>query len=225
MGQLEPSPKPSPGPSLLPAAVSRPGPAMRAPAPVALGCISLVLCLLELPACLPLPDGRSPKRREPPDRRPSPASLLGDHPGPQPPALPQPAGGPRQRPLIPRHGPKLMPRHGPRLSPRHGARLAPRHRLLIPRQHPKLIPRHRACLSPRHGHRPVLRHSPQHGPQHPRGRRHASGRLQHAQLLRVGCVLGTCQVQNLSHRLWQLMGQSGRQDSSPMNPNSPHSYG
>ncbi|XP_009473298.1 PREDICTED: ADM2, partial [Nipponia nippon] len=57
------------------------------------------------------------------------------------------------------------------------------------------------------------------------GRRHASGRLQHAQLLRVGCVLGTCQVQNLSHRLWQLMGQSGRQDSSPMNPNSPHSYG
>uniref|UniRef100_A0A8C5NSX7 Uncharacterized protein n=1 Tax=Junco hyemalis TaxID=40217 RepID=A0A8C5NSX7_JUNHY len=32
-------------------------------------------------------------------------------------------------------------------------------------------------------------------------------------------------VQNLSHRLWQLRGQSGRRDSSPMNPNSPHSYG
>ncbi|XP_019348728.2 protein ADM2 [Alligator mississippiensis] len=57
-----------------------------------------------------------------------------------------------------------------------------------------------------------------------RGKRHAA-RFHHGQLMRVGCVLGTCQVQNLSHRLWQLMGQSGRQDSSPMNPNSPHSYG
>ncbi|XP_068526319.1 protein ADM2 [Anas acuta] len=163
---------------------------MRAPAPLALGCISLVLCLLQLPGCRPLPAGRSPKHREPPDRRPSPASLqaprqrpaliplLGDPPGPQPLAPPQPAGGPRRRPLIPRHGPKLAPRHG-----------APRH--------------------------PVAR----------RGRRHAGGRLHHAQLLRVGCVLGTCQVQNLSHLLWQLRGQSGRQDSSPMNPNSPHSYG
>ncbi|KAM4614910.1 protein ADM2a [Polymixia lowei] len=47
----------------------------------------------------------------------------------------------------------------------------------------------------------------------------------HAQLMRVGCVLGTCQVQNLSHRLYQLIGQSGRQDSSPINPRSPHSYG
>lgn len=45
------------------------------------------------------------------------------------------------------------------------------------------------------------------------------------QLMRVGCVLGTCQVQNLSHRLYQLIGQSGREDSSPMNPQSPHSYG
>ncbi|XP_008288687.1 protein ADM2a [Stegastes partitus] len=47
----------------------------------------------------------------------------------------------------------------------------------------------------------------------------------HAQLMRVGCVLGTCQVQNLSHRLYQLIGQSGREDSSPINPKSPHSYG
>lgn len=47
----------------------------------------------------------------------------------------------------------------------------------------------------------------------------------HAQLMRVGCVLGTCQVQNLSHRLYQLIGQSGREDSSPINPRSPHSYG
>uniref|UniRef100_A0A8D0L5B0 Adrenomedullin 2 n=1 Tax=Sphenodon punctatus TaxID=8508 RepID=A0A8D0L5B0_SPHPU len=58
-----------------------------------------------------------------------------------------------------------------------------------------------------------------------RGKRHAAVRLHHVQLMRVGCVLGTCQVQNLSHRLWQLMGQSGRQDSSPVNPNSPYSYG
>uniref|UniRef100_A0A8C3AKP7 Adrenomedullin 2 n=1 Tax=Cyclopterus lumpus TaxID=8103 RepID=A0A8C3AKP7_CYCLU len=66
----------------------------------------------------------------------------------------------------------------------------------------------------------------------PRARRHAhsgsrSGHHypQHAQLMRVGCVLGTCQVQNLSHRLYQLIGQSGREESSPINPRSPHSYG
>ncbi|XP_006633845.1 protein ADM2 isoform X1 [Lepisosteus oculatus] len=60
-----------------------------------------------------------------------------------------------------------------------------------------------------------------------RGRRHAhtGARGHHPQLMRVGCVLGTCQVQNLSHRLWQLIGQSGREDSSPVNPKSPHSYG
>ncbi|XP_052008823.1 protein ADM2-like [Xyrauchen texanus] len=44
------------------------------------------------------------------------------------------------------------------------------------------------------------------------------------QRMRMGCVLGTCQVQNLSHRLYQLTGQSRRQDS-PINPRSPHSYG
>ncbi|XP_047452640.1 protein ADM2 [Mugil cephalus] len=61
-----------------------------------------------------------------------------------------------------------------------------------------------------------------------RGRRHAnaSGRGHgHGHLMRVGCVLGTCQVQNLSHRLYQLIGQSGREDSSPINPRSPHSFG
>ncbi|XP_071391496.1 protein ADM2 [Centroberyx affinis] len=60
-----------------------------------------------------------------------------------------------------------------------------------------------------------------------RGRRHANGGgvRGHGQLMRVGCVLGTCQVQNLSHRLYQLIGQSGREDSSPINPRSPHSYG
>ncbi|KAF7655854.1 hypothetical protein LDENG_00049330 [Lucifuga dentata] len=65
-----------------------------------------------------------------------------------------------------------------------------------------------------------------------RGRRHAHAGSRgghhyphHAQVMRVGCVLGTCQVQNLSHRLYQLIGQSGREDSSPINPRSPHSYG
>ncbi|XP_056089473.1 protein ADM2a [Rhinichthys klamathensis goyatoka] len=46
----------------------------------------------------------------------------------------------------------------------------------------------------------------------------------HGQLMRVGCVLGTCQVQNLSHRLYQLAGQSRREDS-PINPSNPRSYG
>uniref|UniRef100_A0A673N0P7 ADM2-like n=2 Tax=Sinocyclocheilus rhinocerous TaxID=307959 RepID=A0A673N0P7_9TELE len=58
-----------------------------------------------------------------------------------------------------------------------------------------------------------------------RGRRnvHSKGHHNHhhAQLMRVGCVLGTCQVQNLSHRLYQLVGQSGREES-PINPRSPH---
>nr|XP_033490760.1 protein ADM2 [Epinephelus lanceolatus] len=60
-----------------------------------------------------------------------------------------------------------------------------------------------------------------------RGRRHANGGSGrgNVHLMRVGCVLGTCQVQNLSHRLYQLIGQSGREDSSPINPRSPHSYG
>lgn len=63
--------------------------------------------------------------------------------------------------------------------------------------------------------------------EHFRERRHvlrrSRGRPQ-GQLMRVGCVLGTCQVQNLGHRLYQLNGQSGRQDV-PINPKSPHSYG
>ncbi|KAG7259539.1 hypothetical protein CRUP_007620 [Coryphaenoides rupestris] len=60
-----------------------------------------------------------------------------------------------------------------------------------------------------------------------RARRHANRMVgrSHAQLMRVGCVLGTCQVQHLSHRLYQLIGQGGREDSSPINPRSPHSYG
>lgn len=60
-----------------------------------------------------------------------------------------------------------------------------------------------------------------------RGRRHANGAggRSHGHVMRVACVLGTCQVQNLSHRLYQLIGQSGKVESSPINPHSPHSYG
>ncbi|KAK7892154.1 hypothetical protein WMY93_024117 [Mugilogobius chulae] len=61
--------------------------------------------------------------------------------------------------------------------------------------------------------------------QRSRGRRHVNSIGGRGHLMRVGCVLGTCQVQNLSHRLYQLIGQSGREDSSPINPRSPHSYG
>ncbi|XP_027007426.1 protein ADM2a [Tachysurus fulvidraco] len=62
----------------------------------------------------------------------------------------------------------------------------------------------------------------------PRGRRsiHTRGHHhQHGQLMRVGCVLGTCQIQKLSQRLYELVGQAGREDSAPINPHSPHSYG
>ncbi|XP_019524098.1 PREDICTED: ADM2 isoform X2 [Hipposideros armiger] len=56
-------------------------------------------------------------------------------------------------------------------------------------------------------------------------RRHLGPRRPRAPFLRAGCVLGTCQVQNLSHRLWQLIASAGPRDSSPMDPSSPHSYG
>uniref|UniRef100_A0A8C3YQ29 Adrenomedullin 2 n=1 Tax=Catagonus wagneri TaxID=51154 RepID=A0A8C3YQ29_9CETA len=55
--------------------------------------------------------------------------------------------------------------------------------------------------------------------------RHLGPRRPRVQLLRVGCVLGTCQVQNLSHRLWQLVGSAGPRDTVPVDPSSPHSYG
>ncbi|XP_068859898.1 protein ADM2 [Aphelocoma coerulescens] len=156
---------------------------MRAPAPLALGCVSFALCLLELPHGRALPPRRDPPARSPPERIPS---LPGDPPAPRP------IGTLRHRVLVPRHGPWV----------------APRRRLLAPRPPPWHV-RHL-----------VLRHDRRRDPRPARGRRHAGGHL-----VRVGCVLGTCQVQNLSHRLWQLRGQSGRRDSSPMNPNSPHSYG
>uniref|UniRef100_A0A8V5G7E0 Uncharacterized protein n=1 Tax=Melopsittacus undulatus TaxID=13146 RepID=A0A8V5G7E0_MELUD len=111
----------------------------------------------------------------------------------------------------PDHIPSLLP---PFMDPAlpHAAGTA-RHRLPAPWLPQAHVPQHRLPA-------PWLpqAHVPQHRYRHTRGRRHT-------QLLRVGCVLGTCQVQNLSHRLWQLRGQLGRQDSSPMNPHSPHSYG
>uniref|UniRef100_A0A670J6C0 Adrenomedullin 2 n=1 Tax=Podarcis muralis TaxID=64176 RepID=A0A670J6C0_PODMU len=89
------------------------------------------------------------------------------------------------------------------------------------RLHLSVLPRRR--LDPQQPGRP---------PQHrlpwtpaPRPKRQAAPRLHRAQLMRVGCALGTCQVQNLSHRLWLLKGQLGLQESAPMNPSSPHSYG
>ncbi|XP_037745404.1 protein ADM2 [Chelonia mydas] len=155
---------------------------------VALGCISLTLCLLQLPGSLPLPVGRTlllPKHREPPDRRP--ATPLGNQPLRRRTVELLRAGTARAQ----------LDREQPGGTPA---------TLLQPVASPK--GRARRSLT---------------GPW--RAKRHAAPRRHHAHLMRVGCVLGTCQVQNLGHRLWQLMGQSGRQDSSPMNPNSPHSYG
>nr|XP_061809496.1 protein ADM2-like [Nerophis lumbriciformis] len=79
----------------------------------------------------------------------------------------------------------------------------------------------------RRGSNPALAWAtPMENPSRPsRTRRHAHHYPHNAQLMRVGCVLGTCQVQNLSHRLYQLVGKNGRQDTSPINPRSPHSYG
>ncbi|XP_007519434.1 protein ADM2 [Erinaceus europaeus] len=67
---------------------------------------------------------------------------------------------------------------------------------------------------------PAMGHPLRNGP-----RRHSGHHRPRAQLLRVGCALGTCQVQNLSHRLWQLFGSAGPRDSVPVDPSSPHSYG
>ncbi|RMB90236.1 hypothetical protein DUI87_33372 [Hirundo rustica rustica] len=149
---------------------------MRAPAPLALGCVSFALCLLELPHGRALPARRLPPARSPPERI---AAL------PAEPPAPRPLGTLRRRAPVPRHRPWFAPRP-----------------------------------PPWHVRRLILRRDPRRDPRPPRGRRHSGGHL-----VRVGCVLGTCQVQNLSHRLWQLRGQWGRRDSSPMNPNSPHSYG
>ncbi|KAM6162163.1 protein ADM2 [Erethizon dorsatum] len=86
--------------------------------------------------------------------------------------------------------------------------------------HPPLQPQERASLAPTMSR--VLQDG---GRRHPGPRRHSGLRRPHAQLLRVGCVLGTCRVQKLSHRLWQLVGPASRRDSAPVDPSSPHSYG
>ncbi|XP_052016672.1 protein ADM2 [Apodemus sylvaticus] len=93
--------------------------------------------------------------------------------------------------------------------------------------HPSLRP---GVWKPRHSPQPQERSNPVRlprsgGSRHPGPQRHMGSRRPHAQLLRVGCVLGTCQVQNLSHRLWQLVRPAGRRDSAPVDPSSPHSYG
>ncbi|XP_036285952.1 protein ADM2 [Pipistrellus kuhlii] len=90
-------------------------------------------------------------------------------------------------------------------------------------------------LQPQHpAPRPVIHKPPQRGARltpaagHPLQsgpRRHLSPPRPRAQRLRVGCVLSTCQVQNLSHRLWQLVASAGPRDPAPMDPSSPHSYG
>ncbi|XP_069835798.1 protein ADM2 [Dendropsophus ebraccatus] len=57
-----------------------------------------------------------------------------------------------------------------------------------------------------------------------RRKRRRARRVHQPRLMRVGCSLGTCHVQNLNHRLWQLMGQMGKEES-PIQLSNPHSYG
>ncbi|XP_053319282.1 protein ADM2 [Spea bombifrons] len=49
-------------------------------------------------------------------------------------------------------------------------------------------------------------------------------RSQPVRLMRVGCALGTCQVQNLNYRLWLLVRRAGMEES-PIQLSNPHSYG
>ncbi|XP_037015988.2 protein ADM2 [Artibeus jamaicensis] len=96
-------------------------------------------------------------------------------------------------------------------------RLQPRHLAPWPdtrKPHQALQPQRGASLSPAVG-RPLWK-----GP-----RRRSGPPRPRAPLLRVGCLLGTCQVQNLSHRLWQLIASAGPRDPAPVDPSSPRSYG
>ncbi|XP_028934361.1 protein ADM2 [Ornithorhynchus anatinus] len=133
--------------------------------------------------------------------------------------------GPPGLPGLPLPGGSAQGAQGPPLLTR---RREPPDRPGGPRSPPRLPgPLRRPTATPPRPPPPAGPARPLRTPRAPRGRgrRHAGPRRHHVQLMRVGCALGTCQVQNLSHRLWQLMGQSGRRDSSPMDPNSPHSYG
>ncbi|XP_037703461.1 protein ADM2 [Choloepus didactylus] len=100
-------------------------------------------------------------------------------------------------------------------------------RLRHPAPQPMVWKLHQAPQSQRSaGPAPVMGQPLQdHGRRHSDPPRRSGPRRPGVQLLRVGCVLGTCQVQNLSHRLWQLVGQAGRRDVVPVDPGSPHSYG
>ncbi|XP_045690690.1 protein ADM2 [Phyllostomus hastatus] len=113
------------------------------------------------------------------------------------------------RPAQPRAPPARTPCS--RLQPQHPA---PWPKTRKPGQTPRLQPSRSASLSPAAGQ--PLQKVPcrPSGPPRPR-----------APLLRAGCVLATCQVQNLSHRLWQLVASAGPQDSAPVDPSSPRSYG
>ncbi|XP_045866674.1 protein ADM2 [Meles meles] len=115
--------------------------------------------------------------------------------------------GRTQRPVPPREPPARTPSSG--LKPRH-----PAPRRVAWRLQQALHLQRSASRAP------ALGRSLRGGPP-----RHLGPRRSRAQLLRVGCVLGTCQVQNLSHRLWQLVGSAGPRDSAPVDPSSPHSYG
>ncbi|XP_004460421.1 protein ADM2 [Dasypus novemcinctus] len=121
-------------------------------------------------------------------------------------ALPRRLGR-RPLPARPRELPARTPSSG--LQPRHPASQPATWKL---RQAPP--PQRSAGLAPTTG-RPRQGHS----------RRHSGPHRPQARLLRVGCVLGTCQVHSLSHRLWQFVGQASRLDLAPGDPGSPHSYG
>ncbi|XP_020737646.1 protein ADM2 [Odocoileus virginianus] len=111
--------------------------------------------------------------------------------------------------------PPMQPREPPARTPASGSQ--PQHPAALPavwKLHQALQPKKSVSLVPARGQplRNVLR-------------RHLGPRRPRAQLLRVGCALGTCQVQNLSHRLWQLVSSAGPRASAPVDPSSPHSYG
>ncbi|XP_036904816.1 protein ADM2 [Sturnira hondurensis] len=111
------------------------------------------------------------------------------------------------RPAQPREPPARTPSR--RLQPQHLGR-----RPETGKPHQALQPQRGASLCPAVG-QPLRK-----------GRRRSSGPPRpRAPLLRVGCMLGTCQVQNLSHRLWQLIAAASPRDPAPMDPRSPRSYG
>nr|ACJ02091.1 adrenomedullin [Eptatretus burgeri] len=58
---------------------------------------------------------------------------------------------------------------------------------------------------------------------HPREKRFP--KLHHTRTTRAGCSLGTCQVQNLTHRLFRLVGKTGKDDAAGKATWNPNSYG